>query len=105
MTEAMRLLHAECPHQAALLALGADFQAAPALDRKTRILIGLAVLAALRQESRVAAQVADARAAGASRDEIIGAILASVPGGGSQALGVLPAVLAAYESVYRCGRD
>lgn len=71
--------------------------AACALDEKTGELAYLAVLAALRMESGVPFHVKAAKAAGATREEIISAVLLSLPAVGLTAIQVLPAALAAYD--------
>jgi alkylhydroperoxidase/carboxymuconolactone decarboxylase family protein YurZ len=70
--------------------------AASALDRKTESLAYLAVLAALRLESGVPFHVAVAKEAGASREEIISAILVGLPAAGNAVTQALPAALEAY---------
>ena len=71
---------------------------ASALDRKTAALAYLAVLAALRLESGVPFHVQAARQAGASREEVISAILVGLPAAGHSVTQVLPAALAAYDA-------
>lgn len=73
--------------------------AASALDEKTGELAYLAVLAALRLESGVPFHVKMAKAAGASREEVISAVLVGLPAAGNAVVGVLPAALAAYDEV------
>jgi alkylhydroperoxidase/carboxymuconolactone decarboxylase family protein YurZ len=70
---------------------------ASVLDKKTEELAYLAVLAALRMESGVPFHVVMAKKAGASRDEIISAILVGLPAAGHAVTQVLPAALAAYD--------
>ena len=72
--------------------------AASALDEKTSALAYLAVLAALRLESGVPFHAAHAKAAGASREEVISAVLIGLPAAGNQVTQVLPAALAAYDA-------
>ena len=55
---------------------------ASALDKKTAALAYLAVLAALGLESGVPFHVQTAKQAGASRDEVISAILVGLPAAG-----------------------
>jgi alkylhydroperoxidase/carboxymuconolactone decarboxylase family protein YurZ len=74
-----------------------DLAAANALDEKTGALAYLAVLAAMRLESGVPFHVAHARQAGASRDEVISAILIGLPAAGNAVIQVLPAALRAYD--------
>lgn len=71
---------------------------ASALDDKTRALAYLAVLAALRLESGVPFHVVSAKGAGASREEVISAILVGLPAAGHVVTQVLPAALAAYDA-------
>ncbi len=71
---------------------------ASALDGKTAALAYLAVLAALRLESGVPFHVQQAKQQGASRDEVISAILAGLPAAGHGVTQVLPAAIAAYDA-------
>jgi alkylhydroperoxidase/carboxymuconolactone decarboxylase family protein YurZ len=72
---------------------------ASALDKKTEELAYLAVLAALRLESGVPFHVMGARRAGASKAEVISAILLGLPAAGNAVTQVLPAALRAYDTV------
>jgi alkylhydroperoxidase/carboxymuconolactone decarboxylase family protein YurZ len=78
----------------AVRALGA----ASALDAKTSALAYLAVLAALRLESGVPFHVARARQAGASREEVISAVLIGLPAAGTGVTQSLPVALEAYDT-------
>ena len=71
---------------------------ASALDKKMKELAYLAVLAALRMESGVPFHVRSAKQAGASRAEVISALLVGLPAVGQAVIQVLPAALAAYEA-------
>jgi alkylhydroperoxidase/carboxymuconolactone decarboxylase family protein YurZ len=71
--------------------------AASALDAKTAALAYLAVLAALRMESGIPFHVKSAKDAGATREEVISAILVGLPAAGHAVTQVLPAALAAYD--------
>jgi alkylhydroperoxidase/carboxymuconolactone decarboxylase family protein YurZ len=71
---------------------------ASALDKKTEELAYLAVLAVLRMESGVPFHVRAAKAAGASRAEVISALLTGLPAAGQVVVQVLPAALAAYDA-------
>jgi alkylhydroperoxidase/carboxymuconolactone decarboxylase family protein YurZ len=71
---------------------------ASALDDKTRALAYLAVLAALRMESGVPFHVHSAKQAGASRKEVISAVLVGLPAAGHAVTQVLPAAVAAYDA-------
>jgi len=70
---------------------------ASALDQKTSALAYLAVLAALRLESGVPFHVKAARDSGATREEIISAILVGLPAAGHVVTQSLPAALEALE--------
>jgi AhpD family alkylhydroperoxidase len=72
---------------------------ASALDKKTEELAYLAVLAALRLESGVPFHTQLAKQKGASREEVISAILIGLPAAGNAVTQVLPAALAAYDVV------
>lgn len=67
------------------------------LDGKTRNLAYLAVLAALGLESGIPFHVQAARQAGATREEVISAILVGLPAAGHRVTQSLPAALEAYE--------
>jgi len=71
---------------------------ASALDKKTEELAYLAVLAALRLESGVPFHVQSAKQAGASKAEIISAILIGLPAAGNAVTQVLPAAIATYDA-------
>jgi alkylhydroperoxidase/carboxymuconolactone decarboxylase family protein YurZ len=70
---------------------------ASALDKKTGELAYLSVLAALRMESGVPFHVQMAKRAGATREEVISAILIGLPAAGLGVTQVLPTALAAYD--------
>jgi alkylhydroperoxidase/carboxymuconolactone decarboxylase family protein YurZ len=69
-----------------------------ALDAKTKDLAYLAVLAALRLESGVPFHVASAKRNGASREEVISAVLLGLPAVGNGVTACLPAALSAYDA-------
>jgi alkylhydroperoxidase/carboxymuconolactone decarboxylase family protein YurZ len=71
---------------------------ATALDKKTVALAYLAVLAALRLESGVPFHVNAAKQAGASREEVISAVLVGLPAAGHRVTQVLPAATGAYDA-------
>jgi alkylhydroperoxidase/carboxymuconolactone decarboxylase family protein YurZ len=71
---------------------------ASALDKKTEELAYLAVLAALRMESGVPFHVRSAKQAGATRAEVISALLVGLPAAGQAVVQVLPSALAAYDA-------
>jgi alkylhydroperoxidase/carboxymuconolactone decarboxylase family protein YurZ len=71
---------------------------ASALDSKTGELAYLAVLAALNRTSGIAFHVLCAREAGATREEVISAILTGLPAAGHVVTQSLPVALEAYDS-------
>lgn len=71
---------------------------ASALDDKTAALAYLAVLAALRLESGIPFHVQTARRAGATREEVVSAILIGLPAAGLGVTQALPAALTAYDA-------
>lgn len=71
---------------------------ASALDAKTSALTYLAVLAALRLESGIAFHVQAAKQAGASREEVISAVLIGLPAAGHCVTQALPTAIAAYDA-------
>jgi alkylhydroperoxidase/carboxymuconolactone decarboxylase family protein YurZ len=75
-----------------------DLAGASALDQKTAALAYLAVLAALRMDSGVPFHVHLAKQLGASRDEIISAVLIGLPAAGHSVTHALPIALGAYDS-------
>ncbi len=70
---------------------------ANALEAKTKTLAYIGVLAAVGMISGVPFHVQHAKRLGASRDEVIGAVLVGLPAVGHAAVQALPAALAAYD--------
>jgi alkylhydroperoxidase/carboxymuconolactone decarboxylase family protein YurZ len=99
VSEAFQMFLDTAPkHAAAWRVAVQDVGAASALDKKTLHLAYLAVLAGLRMESGVPFHVKLAKGAGASRDEVISAVLVGLPAAGIAVIQVLPAALQAYDS-------
>jgi alkylhydroperoxidase/carboxymuconolactone decarboxylase family protein YurZ len=71
---------------------------ASALDEKTQALAYIAVLAALNRASGIPFHVQSAKEAGASRKEIISAILVGLPAAGHMVTQVLPSAVEAYDA-------
>jgi alkylhydroperoxidase/carboxymuconolactone decarboxylase family protein YurZ len=71
---------------------------ASSLDRKTGELAYLAVMAAVGLESGIPFHVRLAKEQGASRDEIISAVLIGLPAVGNAVVKALPAALQAYDA-------
>jgi len=99
ISDAFQLFLKEAPgHAKAWMgAVKALDQASP-LDPKTGHLAYLAVLAALGLESGVAFHADLARKAGASRDEVIGAVLIGLPAAGNQVVKSLPGALSVFDA-------
>ncbi len=85
-------------HAGAWMGAVQGLDAASTLDKKTEELAYLAVLAALRMEGGVPFHVKQAKQAGATRDEVISAILIGLPAAGHGVTQVLPAAVKAYDS-------
>lgn len=67
------------------------------LDKKTDELAYIAVLAALRLESGIPFHVKHAKMLGASRDEIISAVLIGLPAAGNAVIQSIPIAVQAYD--------
>ncbi len=65
---------------------------------KTQALAYLAVLAALQRESGIPFHVEQAKKAGASREEVISAILIGLPAAGHVVTQVLPTAIETYDA-------
>ena len=99
VSDAFRAFMSEAPDHAR--AWGQMVQAldnASALDKKTQALAYLAVLAALRRESGIPFHVDLAKKAGASREEVISAILVGLPAAGHVVTRCLPPAIEAYDA-------
>jgi alkylhydroperoxidase/carboxymuconolactone decarboxylase family protein YurZ len=99
ISNAFQTFMREAPqHAQAWSTLVQGLASASALDKKTAALAYLAVLAALRLESGVPFHVRAAKEAGASREEVISAILVGLPAAGHRVTQALPAAVAAYDA-------
>ncbi|CAG0942717.1 4-carboxymuconolactone decarboxylase [Candidatus Brocadiaceae bacterium] len=67
------------------------------LDNKTDELAYIAVLAALRLESGIPFHVKHAKMLGASRDEVISAVLIGLPAAGNAVIQSIPIAVQAYD--------
>jgi alkylhydroperoxidase/carboxymuconolactone decarboxylase family protein YurZ len=98
ISNAFHLFMSEAPQHAQVwMTAVKGLDSASALDKKTEELAYLAVLAALRMESGIPFHVQSAKQAGASREEVISAILIGLPAAGNSVTQVLPAAIAAYD--------
>ena len=99
ISNAFQTFMTEAPeHAQAWMTAVQGLDQASALDRKTESLAYLAVLAALCMESGVPFHVHLAKQAGASRAEVISAILVGLPAAGHGVTQVLPAAITAYDA-------
>lgn len=98
MSDAFQIFLKEAPkHAQAWMDAVQGLAGASALDSKTESLAYLAVLAALRLDSGVPFHAVIAKEAGATRAEIISAILVGLPAAGNGVTHVLPAAMRAYD--------
>lgn len=99
ISQAFQTFMSEAPqHAQAWGTLVQGLAGASALDEKTQALAYLAVLAALGRESGIPFHVEAAKNAGASREEIISAILVGLPAAGHGVTQALPAAVAAFDA-------
>lgn len=99
ISAAFQTFLAEAPgHAQAWMEAVKSLEAASALDKKTAALAYLAVLAALRLDSGVPFHVRLAKDAGATRTEVLSAVLVGLPAAGNGVTQSLPAALAAYDA-------
>ena len=99
VSDAFSAFLSEAPaHAKAWMGAVHGLDAAGALDDKTEALAYLAGLAALRLESGGPFHVAHAKQAGASRDEVISAVLVGLPAAGNGVTACLPAALHAFDA-------
>jgi alkylhydroperoxidase/carboxymuconolactone decarboxylase family protein YurZ len=99
VSDAFKAFLTEAPqHAQAWMAAVQALGGASALDEKTGDLAYIAVLAALRLESGVPFHVQAAKRAGATRQEVISAVLIGLPAVGNAVTQSLPAALAAYDA-------
>ena len=99
ISPAFQAFMSEAPdHSQAWGTMVQSLAAASALDGRTASLAYLAVLAALGLGSGVPFHVQAAKWAGASREEVVSAILVGLPAAGHAVTQVLPAAVAAYDS-------
>jgi alkylhydroperoxidase/carboxymuconolactone decarboxylase family protein YurZ len=98
ISNAFQLFMSEAPQHAQVWMTAVNgLDRASALEKKTEELAYLAVLAALRMEGGIPFHVQSAKQAGASREEVISAIMVGLPAAGNSVIQVLPAAIAAYD--------
>ena len=98
VSRAFQVFGSEAPaHAAAWMDATFALERATALDPKTKDLAYIAVLAALRLESGIAFHVLQAKAHGASRDEVVSAVVLGLQPAGHGVTACLPAAVDAYD--------
>ncbi len=99
VSNAFRTFLSEAPgHAEAWGAMVGRLAEASALDEKTAALAYLAVLAVLRLEGGIPFHVRIAKQLGATREEVISAVLVGLPAAGHGVTQVLPHVVAAFDA-------
>ncbi len=99
MSGAFQVFMSQAPaHAQAWMGAVRALDSASALDKKTEELVHLALLAALRLESGIPFHIKLAKEAGASREELISALLVGLPLVGQSITAALPAALEAYDA-------
>lgn len=84
-------------HHAAWMTAVGSLAAASALDERTDELAYVAVLAASGMHSGLPFHVQRLRELGATREEVVSAVLVGLPAVGHQVVAALPVALAAYD--------
>jgi len=99
VSNAFQVFASEAPqHAAAWNGLVQNLAAANALDQKTAALAYLSVLAVLGLESGIPFHVNSAKQSGATREEVISAVLIGLPAAGHAVTRVLPAAVTAFDT-------
>ncbi len=100
MSDAFHVFMSEAPkHAQAWMKAAGSLADASALDKKTESLAYLSVLSVLGLESGIPFHATLAKEAGASRDEVISAILIGLPAAGNIVTRSLPGAIRAYDSM------
>lgn len=98
ISNAFQAFMEEAPaHQEAWLEAVTKLGAASKLDAKTGALVYIGILAAARLDSGLTFHVSEAKEHGATRDEVISAVLAGLPAVGNVVIQSLPVALQAYD--------
>ncbi len=99
VSAAYKAFLAEAPqHAAAWGEMVRRLGSASSLDEKTAALAYLAVLAAARLTSGVPFHVRHAKSVGATREEVLSAVLLGLPAAGNAVVQSLPAAIQAYDA-------
>ncbi|SDG95338.1 MULTISPECIES: carboxymuconolactone decarboxylase family protein [unclassified Duganella] len=98
ISKAFSLFMQEAPaHAQAWMQAVKGLDEASTLDKKTEELAYIAVLAATGNTSGIPFHVLSAKTHGASRQEVLSAVLIGLPAVGAVAISALPAALEAYD--------
>ena len=98
LSNAFKTFGEEAPkHAESWMKMVQGLSSASVLDHKTHSLAYLAVLAALRRINGIPFHVKMAKKAGASREEVVSAILVGLPPAGHIVTEALPAAIDAYD--------
>ncbi|NIM92213.1 MAG: carboxymuconolactone decarboxylase family protein [Anaerolineales bacterium] len=99
VSDAFKIFMADAPeHAKAWSEVVQALSRASALDKKTGELAYIAVLAALNRLSGIPFHVASVKELGATREEVISAILVGLPAAGHIVTQALPAAVQAYDA-------
>jgi alkylhydroperoxidase/carboxymuconolactone decarboxylase family protein YurZ len=99
MSDAFRaFMHEASGHAKLWMGAVRSLDEASVRDKKTEELAHLAVLATLRLETGVPLHAQLAQEAGASREEVISAVLVGLPVAGQGVTQVLPTAIATYDA-------
>jgi alkylhydroperoxidase/carboxymuconolactone decarboxylase family protein YurZ len=99
VSDAFKVFGEEAPkHAEAWMKLVQGLSNSTALDAKTQSIAYLSVLAVLRRINGIPFHVKMAKKAGASREEVISAILVGLPPAGHVVTESLPAAIEAYDN-------
>lgn len=85
--------------QAIWMKMVSELNEVSALDSKTKALAYLSVLAALRLESGINFHVKHAKSLGATKDEVLSAILVGLPATGNIVVQSIPLAVSAYDEI------
>ena len=98
VSKAFLAFNTEAPHHAkAWSEMVSKISQANVLDAKTTSLIYLSVLSVLGSENGIPYHVKTAKEAGASKEEIIHAVLVALPPAGHRVTQVLPLIISSYD--------
>ncbi|MGB5918077.1 carboxymuconolactone decarboxylase family protein [Arcobacter sp.] len=98
ISKAFALFIQEAPaHAEAWMQVAKSLDTASALDKKTEELAYIAVLAATGNNSGIPFHVLSAKSHGATRQEVLSAVLVGLPAVGAVVIGAIPAAVEAYD--------